>query len=82
MKANLYTIFPPGVTLSEKLNETGVSFKECAKMASIPKETILGIIEGRESITEEIAEALERATHIPSGFWIKKQLIYDEYKKK
>ena len=71
--------FHPGVTLAEKLKETGMSIKEFAIRTSKPEKTIFAIINGKSSVTSEMAVAFENVTHIPAHFWLNKQRAYDEF---
>jgi addiction module HigA family antidote len=71
--------FHPGVTLSEKLKEMGMSVKEFAVRTSKPEKTIFAIINGSSSITSDMAVAFEIVTRIPAHFWLNKQRSFDEY---
>lgn len=82
--ANLGNFIPPvayhpGITLSEKLKETGMSIKEFAVRTSKPEDTIFAIISGKSSVTSDMAVAFESVTKIPAHFWLNKQHAYDEY---
>ena len=82
IKANaskLITIFHPGITLREKLEEMEMSVKEFAVRVSKPEKTIFAVISGNSSITTEMAVSFEAVTKIPASFWLKKQQMYDEY---
>lgn len=72
--------FHPGVTLSEKLTEMGMTAKEFSVRTSKPEKTIFAIIGGRSSITPDMAVAFENVTRIPASLWMSKQTAYDEYK--
>lgn len=71
--------FHPGVTLSEKLKELGMSVKEFAVRTSKPDKTIFAIINGKSSVTSDMAVAFESVTKIPAHFWLNMQRGYDEY---
>lgn len=71
--------FHPRVTLAEKLKEEGISVEECAKRTAESAETIAAVIEGKISVTPEMAEAFARVTKIPAYFWSKTQQVYDDY---
>jgi len=75
----LAIVFHPGKTLSEKLSEMGMSIKEFAVRTSKPEKTIIAVINGKSSITTEMAVSFENVTQIPASFWLRKQLSYDEY---
>jgi plasmid maintenance system antidote protein VapI len=55
-----------------------MSVKEFAVLAHVPESLISAVINGRTSITLELANAIEKVTNIPSKFWIARQSNYDE----
>lgn len=71
--------FHPGITLSEKLKEMGMSVKEFAVRTSKPEKTIFAVIGGKSSVTSDMAVAFESVTKIPAHFWLNIQRGYDEY---
>ena len=71
--------FHPGITLSEKLKERGMSVKEFAVRTSKPDTTIFAVIGGKSSVTSDMAVAFESVTKIPAHFWLNIQRGYDEY---
>ncbi|MCD8296664.1 MAG: XRE family transcriptional regulator, partial [Prevotella sp.] len=71
--------FHPGVTLSEKLKETRMGVKEFAIRTSKPEKTIFAVLNGKSSVTPDMAVAFENVTKIPAHFWLDKQRAYDEY---
>lgn len=77
--SKLAIVFHPGKTLSEKLSEMGMSIKEFAVRTSKPEKTIIAVINGKSSITTEMAVSFENVTKIPASFWLRKQQSYDEY---
>lgn len=79
---NNYTpsiVFDPGETLSEKLEEKGMSIKEFVIRTSKPEKTIIAIIKGDSAITPDMSVSFEKVTKIPAHFWMNKQRAYDEY---
>ena len=71
--------FHPGITLSDKLKEMGMSVKEFAVRTSKPEKTIFAVIGGKSSVTSDMAVAFESVTKIPAHFWLNIQRGYDEY---
>lgn len=71
--------FHPGITLSEKLKEMGMSIKEFAVRTSKPEKTVFAVIGGKSSVTSDMAVAFENVTKIPAHFWLSMQRGYDEY---
>jgi HTH-type transcriptional regulator / antitoxin HigA len=74
--------FNPGDTLVEKLEELKMEPKEFAVRIGKPEQTIMAIINGESSITPETAVLFESVLKIPAIFWLRKQYLFDEYKKK
>lgn len=68
-----------GTVLREKLQEMQMSSKEFAIRVDKPEETISKILNGKSSITTEMAVLFESATKIPARFWINRQRLYDEH---
>jgi len=71
--------YHPGVTLTEKLEELGMSVKEFAVRTAKPEKTIIAVLKGNSSLTPDMAVAFESVTGIPAHFWMQKQQNYNEY---
>lgn len=69
----------PGETLREKLEELRMTPKEFAVRTGKPVKTISEILNGKSSITFEMAVLFEKVLKIPANFWIKKQANYNEF---
>lgn len=69
-------IIPPGYTLADTLEETGMSQKELADRTGRPEKTISEIINGKTAITPETALQFEKALGIPANFWNKLEQNY------
>ncbi len=69
----------PGVTLSEKLEEMGMGSKEFAVRTNKPEKTISAVLNGKSSITPDMAVQFESVTQIPAHFWLNSQRNYDEF---
>lgn len=72
----------PGLTLKELLVERGMQQKELAARIGIKEQTLSGIINGRDPISNETAVKLEVVFGIPASFWNALQSNYDEQKLK
>jgi len=72
----------PGVTLSEKLEEMGISSYEFAVHTGKPEKTINAVLNGRCAITLELAVQFENVTKIPANFWLNSQRNYDNFMRK
>ncbi len=84
MVSKEYTLTPsvffhPGEDLAEKLQEMDLSVEEFAKQAHVPESVVKDIIEGKASISADMALAFESVTQIPAKYWIRMQHHYDEY---
>ena len=69
----------PGSTLAEKLQEMNMGSKEFAVKVNKPEKTISAILNGKGSITPEMAVNFESVLKIPASFWINRQKNYDDY---
>jgi addiction module HigA family antidote len=71
--------FHPGETLSDKLEEMGMSIKEFALRSGKPEKTIHAVINGNSSVTADMSVAFETVLKIPANFWMNLQRSYDEF---
>jgi len=69
----------PGETLTEKLEEMEMGPKEFALRTDKPEKTIIAVMNGKSSITPEMAVLFESVTKIPAHFWMNHQRSYDEF---
>ena len=72
-------MFPPGETIKDILEEMSLELPEFVEMMGIPESHTLGIINGEEIITEEIAQILEKVTSTPSRLWLNMQSLYSDH---
>ena len=68
----------PGETLLETLNTLNITTVEFAKHMACSTQLINDILWGREGITVEIAEQLEKVLLIPAAFWLRYEKEYQE----
>ena len=69
----------PGEMLAEKLEEIGMGTKEFAVRTGKPEKTISAFLNGKCSITPDMAVQFENITLIPAHFWLNSQRNYDEF---
>ena len=69
----------PGETLTEKLEEMGMSSFEFAAHTGKPEEIINAVLTGKSTITPDMAVKFERITQIPAHFWLNSQRHYNEF---
>jgi len=68
---------PPGEYLAEEIEVRGISQKELAKRMQGPVNAINEIINGKKSVTAEIALQLETVMpEIPARFWLNLETDY------
>ena len=72
------TMTHPGAFLSDKLEEMSKKPEEFAQEIGASEAVILDIVNDKGSITQELAEAFEKALKIPTHFWMRGQQMYDE----
>ena len=73
-------VFPPGDMLQEKLEELGMPIKEFALRCGKPEPTIHAVLQGRSSVTPDMAILFEKVLGIPAHLWLNMQCRFDEYK--
>ena len=71
-------IIHPCETIKEVLEERNMSVEELAENSGTSLEYMQRIIDGKESITEDFAEKLEKIFKIKKSFWLNLQDIYDK----
>lgn len=69
---------PPGVTLKERMESSGMTERELAERTGITVQTLNGIFDGEEPITGETANKLELVTGTPAGLWSNLEAQYRE----
>ncbi|ALD70971.1 hypothetical protein RN86_00305 [Streptococcus gordonii] len=69
--------FHPGQYVEELIEEYNVTQKEFAKRLGISEVTLSKLVDGEESISNEIAQKLEKLTNISMKTWLNLQNAYD-----
>lgn len=85
MKQTTYNVpvaVHPGAYLQEWLEEQGMSNKEFALRTGKHEKTISEIVNGKQSVTPEMADTFFLVTGIPTSMWIGLQGKYNEVKVK
>lgn len=75
----LAVIFPPGRDLAEKIQEMGMDANDLAARMGYTPKAVNDILQGNVRIVSEVAFLLEMVTNIPSSYWLRRQVSYDEY---
>ncbi|HFA48057.1 MAG TPA: addiction module antidote protein, HigA family [Bacteroidetes bacterium] len=68
----------PGEDLREKLDELRMTPSEFAVRCNKPVKTISEVMNGKSSITPDMAVQFENVLQIPASYWLKRQYNYDE----
>lgn len=71
-------VLPPGEILQDHLDEVGSSVTQLVAATELPFAVLVGILEGTESLTEGIADDLERATGVSAQVWLNLEEMYRE----
>lgn len=74
------TVSHPGETLREKLDELQMTPKEFAVRCNKADTIISEVLNGKRSITPDMAIQFENVTKIPASFWLKRQNNFNEAK--
>lgn len=72
-------ISTPGQTISDILEERGISTNLFAKKMNSSNEFVSGLLKGNEHISDEIALRLENILGASSRFWLNRENQYREY---
>ena len=67
----------PGETISDLLEERGITQKELAQRAGVSEAFLSDVIHGKKDISKGLAMGLEYAFGVPSSFWLNLQANYD-----
>ena len=70
--------FHPGQYLGELIEDYEMTQKEFAENLGVSPKTISKLVKGEESISNEIAQKLEKFTNISMITWLNLQNAYDE----
>lgn len=76
------SVSPPGETLSELLEEKGISQKLLSLRLGRSGKNLSQIVNGRAPITPELAVDLERVLGTPARFWLAREARYQEWRTK
>ncbi|WP_407442289.1 helix-turn-helix domain-containing protein [Fibrobacter sp.] len=72
-------IYPPGEDLADKLEEMGIDANDLASRIGRSQKTINDILNGKCSITLDVAIDLECVTKIPAEYWMHRQYSYSNF---
>lgn len=78
VRSRSYIAIPPGATIKEQLNDSGMSYKEFVARMAMPENYIDKLINGDVQLTKEDAVRLELIFGVPAKFWNNLEIIYRE----
>jgi len=67
----------PGETISDVLDENGITQKELAQRSGVSEAFLSDVIHGKKDISKGLAMGLEYALGVPNSFWLNLQANYD-----
>lgn len=67
----------PGETISDLLEERGITQKELAQRAGVSEAFLSDVIHGKQDISKGLAMGLEYALGVPRSFWFNLQANHD-----
>ncbi len=70
-------IIHPGETISDVLEERGITQAELAARTGVTPAYVSNVIAGKKDISAKFAFALEYALGVPKSFWLNLQANYD-----
>ena len=73
-----YIATPPGATITEQLEERGMTQNEFSKRMGMSEKQISQLMNGDVRVTPDMAEKLELVLGVPAGFWNNLEAIYQE----
>lgn len=75
-RSRTYIASPPGATISEQLQDSGMSQKEFAARIGMPEKQISQLLSGDVPLTPDMASKLEKTLGVPAVFWNRLESIY------
>ena len=73
---NYITLLPPGRVLAEKIFEMGIDAAELARRMEVPIETIEKLLRFEISLTESVAQKIEKVTWMPADVLLQFEKSY------
>lgn len=71
-----YLAVPPGETIKEQLEISGITEKELACLLGVSEVYTADLLKGDILLTEDIAKALEGVLGVSEGFWLNLESNY------
>ena len=78
LESTRYIATPPGATITEQLEERGMTQNEFSKRMGMSEKQISQLMNGDVRVTPDMAEKLELVLGVPAGFCNNLEAIYQE----
>lgn len=72
----------PGETLKEVIEDRNITVKDLAQSTGFSQDYIYGVVDCKETISDEFARKLEDTLNIDADFWMKLNELYKNELKK
>ena len=74
---NINIAFHPGQYIGEFIEDYNMTQKEFAEKLGVSPKTVSKLVNGEESISDDLAQKLEKFTNISMKTWLNLQASYD-----
>lgn len=78
MDSKSYIAVPPGESIREQLDIRHMNQKEFALRMSMSEKHVSNLLNGKVSLTNDVANRLERVLGVPARFWNRLEALYRE----
>ncbi|WP_312713643.1 ImmA/IrrE family metallo-endopeptidase [Stutzerimonas nitrititolerans] len=78
-KFNHGSVYPPGDTISDVLEEKQISFSDFADMLGASRSLANSLLKGEARINEDLAFRLSEILGASPGFWLRREKMYVEF---
>lgn len=78
MESKSYIAVPPGESIREQLDIRNMNQKEFALRMNMSEKHVSNLLNGKVSLTNDVANRLERVLGVPARFWNRLESLYRE----
>lgn len=78
MESKAYIAVPPGESIREQLDIRNMNQKEFALRMNMSEKHVSNLLNGKVSLTNDVANRLERVLGVPARFWNRLESLYRE----
>ena len=76
LESKKYIAIPPGATITEQLDDVGMTTKEFADRMGLTVGCLDSLLAGKMALSQDIACKLESVLGVPAKFWNNLEMIY------